>query len=480
MKKAIITLVSLFVAISIFAQNQDDALRYSLLYPLGTARYSAMGGAFGALGADLSLAAYNPAGLAIYRSSEFTITPSFVFTNSNASNDKWGKFNDFDFNFQLNNIGGVFTFKSPDKTEGWLNTNFALTYNRLKDFKTNVYAEGINNDNSLTDYFVNMANGNPPANLYQFEEGVAYNAYLLDTVGNATTYRSIYNGKYGELQSFRKTTKGSESELNFAFAGNYENKIYVGGSFNIQFIDYRHTQVIQEQDINDSIPGFVKFDFDDHLSTDGSGVNLKLGFIYKVNNWFRAGLAVHTPTFYSMSDHYYTELNSYFDTITYNVSSPNSDYDYYLITPARFISSFGFIFNQAGLFSLDVEAVNYGSSRMRSNDGYNWYNVNNAISTMYKWGINIRSGLEYNLGAVALRGGVAYYSSPYKDDKSIYTLGYNGGVRIRGERMYLDLTYSLLQTKERYYLYNINNTPAITINANNSFNYFTATLGLRF
>ena len=54
---------SLLLVISLIfvanAQNEVDALRYSQILPSGTARYTAMGGAFGALGADLSVMASN-------------------------------------------------------------------------------------------------------------------------------------------------------------------------------------------------------------------------------------------------------------------------------------------------------------------------------------------------------------------------------------------------------------------------------------
>lgn len=48
------------------AQDITDALRYSQQDILGTARYRAMSGAFGALGGDLSALQINPAGSAVF------------------------------------------------------------------------------------------------------------------------------------------------------------------------------------------------------------------------------------------------------------------------------------------------------------------------------------------------------------------------------------------------------------------------------
>ncbi len=56
--------IPLMCAITSFAQSDEDALRFSRTFHMGTARFSSMGGAFTALGGDLSTAAFNPAGLA--------------------------------------------------------------------------------------------------------------------------------------------------------------------------------------------------------------------------------------------------------------------------------------------------------------------------------------------------------------------------------------------------------------------------------
>ena len=59
-----------------FSQSQLDAFKYSQTELNGTARYLGMGGAFGALGGDISAMNTNPAGLAIYKSSEVVTTLS--------------------------------------------------------------------------------------------------------------------------------------------------------------------------------------------------------------------------------------------------------------------------------------------------------------------------------------------------------------------------------------------------------------------
>ncbi|MEL6804605.1 MAG: hypothetical protein AAFO91_12585, partial [Bacteroidota bacterium] len=68
----------------LFAQNEADALRHSQTGLTGTARAQGMGGAFSAVGADISSGYLNPAGLGLLRSSKFTISPVFRINQDNA------------------------------------------------------------------------------------------------------------------------------------------------------------------------------------------------------------------------------------------------------------------------------------------------------------------------------------------------------------------------------------------------------------
>ena len=53
------------------AQNETDVLRFSQQIPIGTVRIIGLCGAYGALGADLSSISGNPAGIGMYRRSDF-------------------------------------------------------------------------------------------------------------------------------------------------------------------------------------------------------------------------------------------------------------------------------------------------------------------------------------------------------------------------------------------------------------------------
>ena len=50
----------------------------------GTARFMSMGGAFTALGGDISTLSQNPAGIGVFRASEMSVTPQLNYINSTA------------------------------------------------------------------------------------------------------------------------------------------------------------------------------------------------------------------------------------------------------------------------------------------------------------------------------------------------------------------------------------------------------------
>ena len=57
-----------------YSQTYQDVLRYNSYNHEGTSRFNSMGGAFGALGGDLSSISINPAGSSIFLDSEFGVT----------------------------------------------------------------------------------------------------------------------------------------------------------------------------------------------------------------------------------------------------------------------------------------------------------------------------------------------------------------------------------------------------------------------
>src|ERR1043165_6171354 len=136
------------VPLFVNAQSDIDALRYSQTSIAGTARFTSIAGAFGALGGDFSSLSYNPAGVAIYRKSEFTFSPSLYFANT--SSDFLGNsYSENRFNFNIPNIGFVYAHPVNTDHAGWKGWSLGIGMNRVNNFQTKSYMEGVNTNNSM-------------------------------------------------------------------------------------------------------------------------------------------------------------------------------------------------------------------------------------------------------------------------------------------------------------------------------------------
>ncbi|MBK9525213.1 MAG: hypothetical protein IPO39_10770 [Bacteroidetes bacterium] len=295
MKKIISVALMLFIAASGFSQTDLDAFRYSQSNLSGTSRFTSMGGAFGALGGDFSSLAVNPAGIAIYRKSEITFTPS-IFVGSTESTFLGKTNSERKFNFNFGNAGMVFThkFSENDETPGWKSWNFGFGYNRINNFHNRSFYENTNPTNSLTDYFAENAQGVGYDNLDPFYEYLAYYTYLInpDSLNNYSA--AAPNGNI--IQRRSSETRGSMGETDITFGGNYSNRLFIGGTLGFANIRYVENTTFEEIDRENIIDTLNQFQFDQNLTTHGFGFNFKFGLIYKAADWVRLGATVHTPT----------------------------------------------------------------------------------------------------------------------------------------------------------------------------------------
>lgn len=437
------------------AQNEVDALRYSRLGFFGTARYMGTAGAFGALGADFSTLSVNPAGLGLYQSSEFVLTPSLLSSSTNSAYQGNSR-EDVRYSFNIPNVGYVFSEKTGSET--WKYFQFGFGLNKQASFNGRSFAEGINPHNSILDAFAAEAFNRYPNDLNSFGAGLAWDTYLLvDTVtmGGKLNYTTAVPGG-GVNQSKSTVTRGGINEMVFSFAGNYTDKLFFGATLGVPFLSYDEESTYSETDAQDTIFDFSAMTMWDELHTSGTGVNLKLGMIYRPVEWVRIGAAVHTPTFYALHDRYSREMESWFDNgDNYNEGPRTGEYDYRLETPTRVIGSLAFVISKYGLISADYEFVDYSSARLRSIDtDYNFFDENDAITEKYTSASNIRVGGELRLSPLLLRAGYAMYGSPYAqniNDGSSKSVTFGIGIREKG--FYWDLAYVRTTMDEDYYLY---------------------------
>ena len=478
-----IILLSIIVT-SASGQGAFDALNYSQSYNGGTSRFVSMGGAFGALGGDFSSLSYNPAGLGVYRSSEFTITPSFK-TRKIASDYNGSSGDDTRNRMYFDNIGFVLSFKPyGDNESGLVGFNLGFGYNRTNDYYSNSYAVGNDTVNSMMDYFAANASRysndalsiddtyNPYTVLGPdaWESIMAWNTYLINPSAGPNPYVAALNLGDGVLQRKWVSSTGSTGEYVFSAGFNISNKLFLGATFGITSINYSMSSKYWEDafNSNDSLDNGYRFYYSDYrqtVETKGAGYNLKIGAIYKPIEGLRLGLALHTPTFYNLEDTYsysmYTNFDLHEQEVGYSANTPNARFDYSLETPFKVIGSVAYVFKDFGLLSLDVEHVNYSTMKLQDgSDGYDFPEENAAIKEVFKDVYNIRVGGEARIDKVFLRAGYAYYPSPYNSEylnKDANRSIISGGIGYRSGNFFIDGTYVYSIQKEKYRFYSTDN-----------------------
>jgi hypothetical protein len=499
MKKSHITLILILIAwIPLFSQNSSDALRFSRIQYGGTARFQGMGGAFGALGADFSVLATNPAGIGLFKSSELSVSPS-GWISHNTSDFNGVSSSENTGNFAMGNLGVIFSIKpqKSSKSSGFRNFNFGFGLNRQNDFNSELNMMGPNRTSSMMTDWVNILNDQylSPDQVdenYQFDIGLAHMADLIFLSDSASRYYANDAQNGGVYQQKHVSTWGSINEMNFSWGANYNDLLYFGITIGVPFIRYYEVNQYWEDKLDSvPIPYFRSLNYNQTIETHGTGINLKAGLIFRPANWVRLGASIHTPTYYgNMRDQYSSSIYAKFDSLDvypYNDPvfnerfSPLGDYNYNLTTPFRFMGSVAFIIGQYGLISAEYEYANYNQARLGSDYYSNEFlDVNDEIQVKYRSPFMIRCGTEWRVQDFRIRGGFGYSGSPYENAVDNVGQRYtaSGGIGYRGKLFFSDLAYVWSQMKQEYYFYDSNLV-------NHAYNTLTshsivATVGIRF
>jgi hypothetical protein len=463
-----------------FAQNDLDALRYSQSGVGGSNRFKAMGGAFGAIGADVGCLNYNPAGIGVYRKGEVNFSFNLKFSNNQTSH--YGTTtNASKANFAFGNFGIAGSWNSKKNENERHSLGFSNS--QLQNFTGTIVYNG-NNRKSIANDMLSLTNGKRVSELNGSYEGLGFNSYLLDTSSTIAPYYSFVDPAKTIAQSKEIEIKGRMNEMAFGYAYGYKDVFYFGASLGIPTIRYNYISVHTETDVNDSmytrsigtnsyvtsysnlpasafykdLLGFKSLSYTEKFSTEGTGYNLKLGFLARLNDFVRAGAYVHTPSFFNLTDKYTYNLDVTWDTgKTTKASYPDKEgiYDYTLTTPARYGGCVSFIYKKLMVLGIDYEGLNYGHAQLGSKNPKDFNGVNVVIKNKYKQAHNLRFGTEFNIKPVLLRAGYAMYGSPFggifndKFTRNIYSLGL--GLRM-SSGFYFDFMYSKQISKEDYYV----------------------------
>ena len=186
MKKTYLTFALLLASASMMAQTvYTNAELSSTSDVIGTARYVGMGGALGALGADISAIGSNPAAIGMYRRSDIALTAGGMWQKDRAYQERNTGRGTFD------QMGFVAAFRIDHPKVNFV--NFSFNYQKKYNFGGAYYADNARLGGlSQADQFASLANAyyndeSSPYTLY----GAAYDAYLYerDNKGFYNPYR---------------------------------------------------------------------------------------------------------------------------------------------------------------------------------------------------------------------------------------------------------------------------------------------------
>lgn len=452
------------------AQAAVDVYNLSRPDLRGTARFMSMGGAFTALGGDMTSLTQNPAGIGVYRSSEVGLTLNLDFQSTSAES-LGQKTDDSQTKFTFNNFGYIGSIQL--NSESCPTVSWGIGYSRVQSFDR-VMRGGIRNlgGASLSNYVAAMTNseGWSPAKMYPSDAPkdwnpyydtkapwlsiLAYEGYMInDNYGVDEDGKETFTGFSGLMgdgttgsAKYQVREKGYVDEYSINFGGNVYNTVYWGIGFGITDINYTQESYYEENldnayiaaqskvaetgpDGKDYYPwnivrGQGDYRLSNYLNSKGTGFNVKLGLIVKPVNELRIGLAVHTPTWYQMTDTYWGALgydyrpddqNGYFDNFTDRQNpAPETNYgatawnDYNMRTPWRLMAGIAGVIGGRGILSLDYE---YRGNNMQVSDvdGYVYEDVKSDVKSYFKGTNILRLGAEYRVTPqFSLRAGYSY------------------------------------------------------------------------
>ena len=488
MKRYFIFIMVLSCAIS-SAQNISDVLRYSTENLQGTARFQGLSGAFGALGGDLSALNVNPAGSAVFNNSLFSISG----TNYNSENTS-SYFNGRNTNeinaLELNQIGGVFVFKSTDQNSEWKKLALAINYDVVQSFDNEFFASG-NSTQGIEDYFLTFAQGVPFGQLVLqdgefieeayldigsslgFSEQQAFLGYfggVIDPVDAADDNNTDYvpNAQYSSVnQEFFQSTAGYNSKFTLNIASQYQDNLYLGASLNFHTVLYDKLTEFTESGFDASSE--IQFiNFDNFLHTEGTGFSFSLGAIAKLNNNIRVGGSYQSPTWYRLEDDTSQRINSDLadDDINFiDFNIVNLFEAYTIKTPAKLTGSIAMVFGKEGLLSFDYGYQDMSEAELRPSSDPLFSSVNQNVASELGPVSTFRVGGEYRIDEVSLRGGYRFEQSPYSDGNTIGDLsGFSAGIGYNFGGSRLDLAYSRSEQDVDEQLFEVGLTTPATIN----------------
>lgn len=506
MKKNFIFLLGI-LCVQLNAQSLSDALRYSMTNTQGSARFTAMGGAFGAVGGDLSAIEINPAASSIFSFSELGLSLNSIQLENTAryfNGTSVDKGNDISLG-----QAGIVLVLNEDTGGNWSKLSFGFNFTKNTNFDNSFGVTGVNPNRGLDRYFLNFAQGRQLDEISQIgnetfneayveignSEGLGYaaqqglfgyegfviNPIPLNGTDDPTNpairdYQSNTQASTnGYTHQYNKTSSGRINKYNINFSAVYQDKLYLGLSINTLNVEYSEVTRFYEYGYGPQ-SGISELDFQNELITTGTGNSFQIGAIYKASNAFRLGLSLESPTYYRLSDQVRQSLTSTIrtengeDVLSLNPLAAGIDTvfpAYQINTNGNVRGSLAYIIRDIGLISIDYSVKGNDRTKFIPTDDTLFSSLNNQIEEEFKASQRLQIGGEFRLNPqISLRGGYQSESSSivaFDNSQSILSggLGFNFGASN------LDIAFQLQDFRFEQALFNNGLTDTVQLQQDN-------------
>lgn len=461
MRKTALLILFAIAAVTAQAQSVYDALLFSERNYEGTARSVAMGNAFTALGGDLGSIGINPAGSAVAKYSQISITPSLTIA-SNTTNgvspytdgslpyfEK--QFKNTATHFAIPNLGMTFNWKTG-RSSGLKNVSFGFIMNRVNSWNEDLYAAGPNHTTSFmgamaveaTEAGLLGSNLNMN-NAYDYDPWkyvVGYQSGMISTFGGYDDQfvgaSEVIFGNMGNTeislggpldQSYGRRVRGSKNDYLINLGFNISDFIYLGANLGITSMYYSYDEYFKEKAIdpsdfeialdNGQTMYFDSMKYKYSYSTSTSGVYGKFGFIITPGFGLRIGAAIQTPTASTINENWQYKGETTYTDNGFNAAaeSPEGEDHYKFREPWRANFGLAYTLGKLAVFSVDYELCNYSTMKFKRNgfdDGREYFiELNDEIKGTFGTSSMLRAGIEIKpLDVLAVRAGYGVTTAP--------------------------------------------------------------------
>lgn len=475
MKHYFKTILLFFFISSMNGQTLQDVLRFSTSDINGTARYTAMGGAFGALGGDFSALTHNPAASSVFEYTQFGVTTNMI-RNKNKTNYFGRNYHTNHIDLEFDQAGFAFVLKNTEESP-WTKISFAFNYQKTANFDDTFEAEGYN-QNGIDNYFLNNAQGFPldlftvrqdenVSSLYEYLIGevgfdaqqgfLGYESLIIDPEPNDPTNTAYVSNVSPEASGYFHESvirrSGGIKKYVFNFSGTYMNKLNLGININSHKLEYREQDDFYESNYSDQTD-FSAFRFNNNLFTFGQGMSFQLGAIAKLKSNIRVGASYESPTWFSITEEttQFIEGNDGIDFAVDPYDVVNIFPKYRFKTPSKYSGSFAYIFGEKGLISVDYTQVNYNTIEFNEpND-----DVLNELNTSINQNVNtagiLKVGGEYRVGNFSFRAGYIKQDASLRNfDNSSSTKSIGGGINFGASTLDLSIVSSTINSEKQLF-----------------------------